>query len=48
MKTVRLRIAAASASPRMFKRMVAGADRGVTNGDVVRIVDRDRLLRAEA
>jgi 23S rRNA (cytosine1962-C5)-methyltransferase len=41
MKTIRMRIAASSASPRMFKKMVASTDKGVTNGDIVRIVDRN-------
>ena len=39
--TVRLRIAAGSARPRVFRQMVAKTDSGVRHGDVVRIVDRD-------
>jgi 23S rRNA (cytosine1962-C5)-methyltransferase len=40
-KTVRLRIGAGSARPRIFRDMVAKAEVGIRAGDVVRIVDRD-------
>ncbi|MHC4820796.1 MAG: hypothetical protein ACYTDX_03630, partial [Planctomycetota bacterium] len=45
MKRVRLKTTRAGGSPIIFRKMVASADPGTGNGEVVEVVDaRDRVL----